>query len=300
MQISIICTDAAEHIGRKLADLYSFRVIFPKKNREGKRFFPDGEIYNKIPEVKSLQGEVVVLHSGAPNPNDGLVQLEQVLAILKREKIRPIVFFLYIPYGKQDQAFVPGETNAAEDLLDKLTEYYKVKAIYTIDVHFSERKFLKKKKWFGKRKYNLINCSAVELLKDRSLKDIPGLVFLTPDYGGQKRTGLKGTKKKRFNSFITEIQSDESFEELVRDKDIAAIDDLLQTGGTLCNFYDECKKHGALEVVALLTHGVLDGGIKRVSEKYPKLYLTNTVNVKEANIDIAGLVACTLSEIKGR
>lgn len=300
MEISVICTDAAKHIGQKLATDYGFRVIIPKKNREDKRFFPDGEVYNRIPEIKDLRGEVIVLHSGAPAPNDGLVQLEQILVILKRAKIRPIVFFLYFPYGKQDQIFVPGETNAAEDLLQKLTKYYRVKKIYTIDVHFSERKFLKKRDWLGRKKYPLINYSVIDLLKQAALKDYPGLTFLTPDKGGQRRTGLKGTLKKRLNSFTTEIQSDEDFRNFVRGKRIGAIDDLLQTGGTLANFYDECIKHGALEVVALLTHGVIPEGIVKIVQKYSKLYLTNTIDRKEANIDVIGLVADVLRGIAGR
>ncbi|MFH1401860.1 MAG: hypothetical protein ABIG40_02770 [Parcubacteria group bacterium] len=307
MNLSIICTDPAEHIGKKLAAEYGFSVIFPQKNRENKRLFPDGEVYTKIPEIIDLQGEIVVLHSGAPDPNEGLVELEQILARLKnlRKKLtlklwkfkvslrilkfRPVVFFLYFPYGKQDRVFVPGEINSAEELIKKLVKYYGVKHIYFIDVHFSERSWLKK--------YPITNISAIDLLTQAALREYQDLLFLTTDMGGQKRTGLKGTLKRRLDSFTTEIQSTEDFQQSVRGKVIGAVDDLIETGGTMVNFYQECKKAGAREAVALLTHGVMESGIKRIAGTYAKLYLTNTINRPEANLDITGLVAGIMSKI---
>jgi len=308
----IVSTDSARHIAEKLATDYGFPVIFPGKNREGKRRFPDGEIYVKIPEADFLLlGRIVVLHSGAPNPNDGLAELEMILEILQPKgfwgkvfsflRLRKLeTFFLYIPHGKQDQAFIEGETNAAENLIRKLVKYYKVRKVYIIDAHFSERVWLRKKNWLGRRIYPVINASAVDLLKETASQDYPGLALLTPDYGGQKRTGLEGTKKKRSDSYTTEIQSDERFRSFVKDKIIGAIDDLLQTGGALVNFYDECIKYGALKLVALLTHGVIPKGIARIVQKYSKLYLTNTIRRKEANIDVTALVAQTLRQRRGR
>jgi phosphoribosylpyrophosphate synthetase len=312
MKTIIVSTDSARHIAEKLAVDYGFPVIFPGKNREGKRRFPDGEIYAKIPEADFLLlGRIVVLHSGAPNPNDGLAELEMILEILRPKgfwgkvfsflRLRKLeVFFLYIPYGKQDQAFIEGETNAAENLIRKLVKYHKVREIYIVDAHFSGRAWLWKKNWLGKRVYPVVNVSAVDLLKEAASRDYRRLAFQSPDYGGQRRTGIKGTKKKRYDSHTTKIQSDKRFRRFVKGKIIGAIDDLLQTGGTLINFYNECINYGALEVVALLTHGILRKGLKRITERYSKLYLTNTVKRKEANIDITGLVAETLRQRRGR
>ena len=284
MKINIIATNQAEHIGKNLAKK-GLKVIFPEKNREGKRYFPDGEVYVKIFKAEKLRGRTIVLHSGAPNPNAGIIELEMILEILRKSKAKPIeVFFTYFPYGKQDNVFEKGETNAAENLIKKLVDYYGVSKIYIIDAHFLGREWVKK--------YSVINVSAVDLLIQSVHQDFPEAIFLPPDIGSERRTGLKlkGLKKKRIDSYLVKIKSDEEFKRIVRGKVVGVIDDMVETGATLVPFWQECKKCQAKEVIALITHGVLSEGIKKIKSKYSKLYLTNTIDRKEANIDIADLV----------
>lgn len=288
--MNIICTTAAEHIGKKLATDYGFYVIFPEKNREDKRYFPDGEVYARIPGIDNIKGETVIIHCGAPDPNSGLIELELILEVLRFSKIKPRVFFTYFPYGKQDKIFMEGETNAAENLIKKLINYYGVELIYTIDSHFSTREWVSK--------YPIINISAVNLLMQAALRDYPDLIFLSPDEGGEKRTGVEGMKKTRIDSFTTEIQNDEEFKRIVKGKRIGVIDDLLETGGTLARFSEECIDCGALELVALVTHVVLPEGKEKIQSKYSKLYFTNTINREGANADITAIIANTLLKEK--
>lgn len=255
--------------------------IFLAKNKDGKRSFPDGEIYAAIPEVSSLSKKrVIVLHSGSPNPNDGLVELEMVLQILKDRRIKPEVFFTYFPYGRQDKIFEPGETCAAQNLIKKLVNYYKVKQIYIIDPHFGKDEWIKK--------YPIMGISAVPYLMVKSKKDFGNnILFLSPDKGGMKRTGIFGLDKKRINSFETKLLSPKI---AIKGKIVGVVDDIIGTGGTLLRFHEFVKKSGAEKVIALITHGVLDGGIGRIKNTFTKLYLTNTVNKKETNVDITGLI----------
>lgn len=285
--MNIICTTAAEHIGKKLVIDYGFNVIFPDKNKDGKRYFPDGEVYARIPGIDKIKGETVILHCGAPDPNKGLVELELILETLRSSKAKIKVFFTHFPYGKQDRVFMEGETNAAENLIKKLVNYYGVELIYTIDAHFSNEEWLSK--------YPIINISAVDLLIKVALRDYPDLVFLTPDIGGQQRTGLNGVQKRRLDSYTIEIESDEEFKTIVKGKRIGVIDDLLETGGTLARFSEECVNCGALEVVALITHIVLPEGKEKIQSKFSKLYFTNTINREGANVDVTPIIANTLS-----
>lgn len=289
--INIIPTTTTEHIGKKLAKKKGLRLIFPEKNKDGKRYFPDGEIYARISRVKQLRGRTIILHSGAPNPNDGLIELEMLLGILQKSKTKPIeVFFTYFPYGKQDNIFEEGETNAAENLVRKLFNYYRVKRIYTIDAHFANREWVSK--------YPLTNISAVNLLSQTALKDYPEAIFLPPDIGAQRRTGMKlrGLKKKRIDSYLVTIQSNKEFRTIVSGKVVGVIDDMVETSATLVPFYEECKKCRTKEVIALVTHGVLSEGINKIRTKYSKLYLTNTIDRIEANVDISDLVFETITK----
>lgn len=43
----------------------------------------------------------------------------------------------------------------------------------------------------------------------------------------------------------------------VKDKDAIIIDDMIDTGGTLCHAADELKSKGAKRVFAFATHGII-------------------------------------------
>jgi len=282
MNTSIIFTSTTEHL---LANLKKkakgLKFILPEKNKEGKRFFPDGEVYMRIRGVKNLKGKrVVVLHSGAPNPNDGLIELKLILHILKDHGIRPELFFTYFPYGQQDHVFQHGEGNIAESLIKKFLYYYGVKKIYAVDPHFGKMPWAKN--------YPIVHISATQILLAKAKKDFgKDILFLSPDKGGKRRTGISGLKKKRADSFNVEIFSSQV---QVEGKTVAVVDDLLETGGTLCRCHESVIKSGAKEAIALITHGVLNSGIKRVKDKFSKLYLTNTINKKVANVDVSDTI----------
>jgi len=282
MKTFIILTSSVEYLANFfLKKAGNLKIIFPSPNQNGKRYFPDGEVYIKIPATnKFKKSRIIVLHSGAPKPNEGLMELELILQILSDCRIKPEVFFTYFPYGMQDEIFKKGETNAAENLIKKLVNYYKVRKIYAIDPHFGGRKWVKK--------YPLVSISAVPLLIKRVKKDFSGnILFLSPDKGGQRRTEISGLRKERRNSFSVKILSPKIN---LKRKTVAVVDDIIKTGGTLLKFHEFAKKEGAKKIIALATHGVIPSGVSKIRKKYSKLYLTNTIEQKEANIDITNLI----------
>jgi len=281
--VNVILTSTAEHLKEGLQKA-GINPTIPEKNRDGKRTFPDGEVYVRIPGAQGMRGRTVVVHSGMPDPNGGLMELEMILELLSRNReTGPIeVFFTYFPYGMQDSVFEHGELNTAESLVKKLTGYYGVKRIYVIDAHFLGRDWVKN--------YPVRNISALDMLTQAAERDFPGIVNMAPDIGCQRRTGLSGTEKLRTNSFTAEIRSGAEFRAAVEGGVVGAVDDLLETGGTMDRFREECIRCGARDVVAMVTHGVLPEGIERVMNRYTRLYLTNSINRPEANVDITGLV----------
>ena len=161
MKTYLIPTSTAGHLVKNILKKNgNFEIIFPDLSKDGKRYFPDGEVYMKILKANRMKDKrVIVLHSGAPKPNEGLIELELILQILRDNNIKPEVFFSYFPYGMQDKVFEGGETNVAENLVEKLVNYYKVKKIYIVDPHFGGRKWVKK--------YPIVSISAVPLLIKR-------------------------------------------------------------------------------------------------------------------------------------
>ena len=43
-------------------------------------------------------------------------------------------------------------------------------------------------------------------------------------------------------------------------------------------------------------NGVLESGIKRIQDKFSKLYLTNTIDREQANVDVTDLVIETIKQ----
>ena len=280
--LTIIPTFYAQHLARLMKIPRDSEIVYLEGNKEGKRFFPDGEVYIKLPKVE-LGQRIVILHTGAPDPNGGIVELEMLLCILTGLGYKDIeIFFSYFPYGMQDSPKHPRETNAAENLIQKLVNFYNIKQIYVLDAHFFGQP------WF--EKYPIKNVSPSSLLKQTALKDYPSAVFLAPDQGSQRRMILEGTTKKRINSFEIDIMHDDNFVSIVENQTIGVIDDIVETGGTAVKFAELCRKIGAKDLVALVTHGLLDLGVQRLKESYSKIYLTNSIEHADANIDISGLI----------
>lgn len=272
----------AKNISKKSGD---FEVIFPDLNREKKRYFPDGEIYMRISKVNEIKAQrVIILHSGAPRPNEGLVELELILQILKDNDIKPEVFFSYFPYGMQDRVFAEGETNAAENLVRKLIAYYKVKKLYVIESHFAERDWVKN--------YPLINISATPFLMERVKQGFgQNVIFLATDKGGQRRFEIAGFDKVRENSYQVELKLSEKLINSIRGKVVCLVDDLVETGGTLLMACDLLKKYGSKKVICLITHALLKEGVEKIRKKFDRVYLTNTINQpKIPQIDISKLI----------
>jgi len=286
MKTYLIPTSTTKHLvkGIKTKEV---EIISPDLSKDGKRYFPNGEVYIKILNLNKLKNSrVVVLHSGAPKPNEGLVELELILQILRDNNIKPEVFFSYFPYGMQDKVFEKGETNVAENLIEKLVNYYGVKKIYVIDPHFGGRKWAKK--------YPIISISAVPILIEKAKEDFgKNILFLSPDIGSQRRTGFSGIKKERLDSFKVKMFSQNLN---LKGKIVAVVDDMIKTGGTLLKFAEIAKNSGVKKIIALVTHGIIPSGISKIQKKYSKLYLTNTIQQKSSNIDITDLILKAISK----
>jgi len=183
-----------------------------------------------------------------------------------------------------------------------LVNYYKVKKIYIIDAHFGGRKWVKK--------YPIVNISAIPILTQRAKEDFSeNILFLSPDIGGNRRTGILGLKKARMDSYRVKMIAPNIN---LKGRIVGVVDDMIKTGATLLKFQEIAKKAGAKKIIALVTHGVLPTGISKIKKKYSKLYLTNTIkhrarqsqarwkmrrslsDQKESNIDITDLILKTI------
>ena len=302
----IILCSGAEHLTDQFKKL-NYNVHVSGLNYDGKRFFPNSDLYTRLDTVEELSGKRVLViqsatYSGELDKEkfttaDRLWETLQVLDILKHplkvsekahkvyeyQKIRPpkeiIVLYTFLPFALQDKAFRTGEVISAK-LAIELT-LMKANKIVTIDPHPPENvSWVKKLVEDGR----LEMISAVPTLIEEAEKrfNLRSYDLLTPDEGAQKRFGIKGFKKQRFDSFTVVISGD--FE--VKGKEIIVVDDLTKSGSTLIKARNTLLEGGAEEVVCCVTHvlpTVSEGEklLKRLVEKLEgKILTTNTVRTK--------------------
>lgn len=285
---TLILTSSTLHLKPYLEKYGEFNLLVSEPNKDGKLLFPDGEVYVRFPSVSKIKGRIVVLHAGVPHPNRGLVELESTLSVLRQGGHTNIeVFFTYMPYSMQDKVHKDGETNAAQNLLQKLVSYHGVKRIYAIDPHFGDAVWV--------TAFPFVAVSAHELLLSGALKHYQGAVFVAPDKGHEIRTQkLKGPEKSRQDSHTVTLKHDEAFMNELRGKTIGVVDDIIETGGTLMKFHEACASYLPKELFVVATHGVLPEGITRVKKTYSRLFLSNTIPHAEASIDVTSLIVSTL------
>ena len=166
--------------------------------------------------------------------------------------------------------------------------YYGVTRLYAIDPHFGG------KPWVSRHPFTML--SALPLLQEAAVRDYADIVFLAPDKGAQRRTGFQGFDKARLNSAEVSITCSAEVAARIKGRSVGIVDDLLETGGTLAKCAEKARECGAIKVVALVTHGVLSAGIKRVLRMFDGLYLSNTIKRSEANVDVTEIIRETLAK----
>ena len=120
--------------------------------------------------------------------------------------------------------------------------------------------------------------------------DVSKLMFVSPDVGGVVRArslarrldaDLAIIDKRRPKAGVSEVMNIIGD---VEDRHCIMVDDIVDSGGTLCNAAKALMDTGALSVDAYVTHGVLSGGaVSRIaSSPLSSLVTTDSIQATEA------------------
>jgi ribose-phosphate pyrophosphokinase len=87
----------------------------------------------------------------------------------------------------------------------------------------------------------------------------------------------------------------------VRGKRCILIDDIVDSGGTLVNAAEALLKHGATEVMAYITHGVLSGGaVSRIqNSKLKSLVITDSIQPTAAVLAAKNIRVLSIAPLIG-
>ncbi|PKF51843.1 ribose-phosphate pyrophosphokinase [Enterovibrio nigricans] len=221
--------------------------------------FSDGEVCVQINE--NVRGsDVFVIQSTCAPTNDNLMELVVMIDALRRASAGRITAVIpYFGYARQDRrvrsARVPITAKVIADFLSNVG----VDRVLTVDLHAEQIQG-----FFDVPVDNIFGTPV--LLEDMLAKKLEDPVVVSPDIGGVVRaratakllddTDIAIIDKRRPRANVSQVMH------LIGDvegRDCIIVDDMIDTGGTLCKAAEALKNRGAKRVFAYATHAVFSG-----------------------------------------
>ncbi|MBV8273541.1 MAG: ribose-phosphate pyrophosphokinase [Cupriavidus sp.] len=244
--------------------------------------FSDGEVQVEIQE--NVRGKhVIVLQSTCAPTNDNLMELMVMVDALKRASARSITAAMpYFGYARQDRRPRSARVAISAKIVANMLEVAGVERVLTMDLHADQIQ------GFFDIPVDNIYASPV-LLGDLREKNYGNLLVVSPDVGGvvraralakQLNTDLAIIDKRRPKANVAEVMN---IIGEVEGRNCVIMDDMIDTGGTLCKAAQVLKERGAKQVFSYCTHPVLSGGAAaRIADSaLDEVVVTDTIPLRE-------------------
>jgi ribose-phosphate pyrophosphokinase len=247
------------------------------------RRFADMEVFVEILENVRGQDTFIVQSTSFP-ANDHLMEVLIMTDALRRASARRITAVIpYFGYARQDRKPGP-RTPISAKLVANLITRAGADRVLTVDLHAGQIQG-----FFDIPTDNLF-AAPVMVADIKARIPLNNLMVVSPDVGGVVRARALAKRidaplaivdKRRERAGESEVMN------IIGDvsgKTCLLIDDIIDSGGTLCNAAEALMREGAKEVRAYITHGVLSGGaVARIGASHLKeLVLTDTIQPTEA------------------
>lgn len=297
--IKLIAPDCQLNIVRSIAERLSISIVDCLLIRDLNK-----EVTFNINESVRDQDVYIISQIGSEEINDRVFELLIMINAAKTASARKITAVIpNFPYARQDKKDKARAPITAKLMADMITTAG-CDHIVTMDLHASQIQG-----FFDVPLDNLYaEPSIVKYIKEKiSYKDDDDCIIVSPDAGGTKRAASLAEDLKLTFALIHKerIKANEVSRMVlvgdVKGKLCIIVDDMADTCGTLVQASEILMGHGALKVVAIVTHGILSGNaVKTINEScIDKLVVTNTVQFdgklkicsKLDVIDISGVLA---------
>ncbi|MBV9508676.1 MAG: ribose-phosphate pyrophosphokinase [Caulobacteraceae bacterium] len=272
----------AGNSNRTLAEAIADYLDLPL-TRAQVRKFADHELFVTIDE--NVRGEDVFLIQSTSYPaNDHLMELLICIDALTRASAKRITAVLpYFGYARQDRK-MGGRTPISAKLVANLITRAGANRVLTMDLHSGQIQG-----FFDIPTDNLLATPVLaEDIRGRYAK-ASELMIVSPDAGGVSRARSLADRINADLAIVDKRRSAPGVSEVmniigdVRGRRCVVFDDIIDGGGTLCNAAKALIEHGAAEVSAYVSHGVLSGAaIERVNDSALKeLVITNSIEADD-------------------
>jgi ribose-phosphate pyrophosphokinase len=252
--MKLFAGNATPELAQKVAERLFIQLGKAKVGR-----FSDGEISVEI-EENVRGGDIFILQSTCAPTNDNLMELIVMVDAMRRASAGRITAVIpYFGYARQDRRVrssrVPITAKVVADFLSSVG----VDRVLTVDLHAEQIQG-----FFDVPVDNVFGTPV--LLADMQEKNLENPVIVSPDIGGVVRAranaklldeaDLAIIDKRRPKANVAQVMHIIGD---VKDRDCILVDDMIDTGGTLCAAAVALKKNGAKRVFAYATHPVFSG-----------------------------------------
>jgi len=271
--------------------------------------FSDGEIMVEI--MENVRGrDVFIIQPTCAPTNDNLMELVIIADALRRASAGRITAVVpYFGYARQDRrvrsARVPITAKIVADMLASVG----IGRMLTVDLHADQIQ------GFFDMPVDNVYATSI-MLEDIHLKNFSNLLVVSPDVGGVVRaraiakllndSDLAIIDKRRLGPNKIEVMH------LIGDvkgRNCLLVDDIVDTGGTLCQAAQALKENGAATVTAYCTHPVLSGpAIKNIeTSAIDEVVVTDSIPLHAAaaqcrkirQLSLSSMLAQTIRRING-
>nr|WP_223157724.1 ribose-phosphate pyrophosphokinase [Tolumonas osonensis] len=276
--MKLFAGNATPELAQKIADR-----LFTKLGSASVGRFSDGEISVQINE-NVRGGDVFIIQSTCAPTNDNLMELIVMVDAMRRASAGRITAVIpYFGYARQDRRVrssrVPITAKVVADFLSSVG----VDRVLTVDLHAEQIQG-----FFDVPVDNVFGSPV--LLEDMKARNLEDPVVVSPDIGGVVRaraiakllddTDIAIIDKRRPRANVSQVMH------LIGDvanRDCIIVDDMIDTGGTLCKAAEALKDRGAKRVFAYATHPVFSGlAAKNIAEsKIDEVIITDSIPLSD-------------------
>jgi ribose-phosphate pyrophosphokinase len=275
--VKIFSGTASRDLAEKIASAYGKQL-----GKITLQKFSDGELSASYDE--SVRGyDIFLIQSTFPNADNLMELLLMIDAARRASAAHVTVIVPYFGYARQDRKDKPRVAIAAK-LVANILSAAGADRLMTCDLHAGQIQ------GFFDFPVDHLDGAAIFVPYIKSLK-LKNLLFASPDVGGVGRTRqfakhmevelvVCDKHRKRAN----EIASMQLIGD-VEGADVVLVDDLIDTGGTMCRAAQIIMDKGATSVRAICTHAVLSGKAYENIEGsvLQEIVVTDTIPLKKTS-----------------
>ena len=286
--VKIFSGKASEYLAEEIAKSYGTKLGESTLER-----FSDGELSVYFNE--SVRGCDLYLIQSTFGHSDNIMELLLMIDAARRASVyRVNVVMPYFGYARQDRKDKPRVAIGAK-LIANMLKAAGADRLMTVDLHADQIQ------GFFDIPVDHFDGASLFVPYIKSL-ELDNLIFASPDVGGVKRArnyakhaGVDLVVCDKHRERANQVASMQLIGN-VEGAHVVLVDDLIDTGGTLCKAAQLIMDKGALSVRAIATHGVLSGKAYENIENsvLEELVVTNNIPIKPISSKIKVLTLGSL------